>query len=152
MAADKEKIDYSGKADSPERSSISAEQKENAGSGGGKLVDSDAIHSKSSGGLNVVFENPLADVPREQLMQNVEQFCQKFDLMDHIESFRKGALISQNPAGAQDLTELTDEDKVTILKEHTHKWDQPFMLYWLVSKFSMQSEVAKLFSDQNVFK
>ncbi|CRG85750.1 putative polyol transporter 6 [Talaromyces islandicus] len=141
MAADQEKIGYSNKAGSPEHSSISAEQKENAGSGVGKLVDSDAIHSKSSGRLNVVFENPLADVPREQLMQNVEQFCQKYNLMDHIESFRKGALISQNPAGAQDLTELTDEDKAIILKEHTHKWDQPFALYWLVVMCSLAAAV-----------
>lgn len=147
--ADQEKI--SDKAGSPENSSISAEQRENVGPRDGKL-DPDAIHSQPSGRLNVVFENPLADVPREKLMQDVEQFCQKYSLMDHIESFRKGALISQNPAGAQDLTELTDEDKATILKEHTHKWEQPFTLYWLVSKLYMLSEVIKLFSDDNVYK
>ena len=45
--------------------------------------------------LNAVFQNPLAGVPRDQLMADVEEFCQRFGLMDHIDSFRKGALVSQ---------------------------------------------------------
>ncbi|KAL9622300.1 MAG: hypothetical protein Q9160_003311 [Pyrenula sp. 1 TL-2023] len=91
--------------------------------------------------LSAVFENPLAGVPREQLMNDVDTFCKQFDLTDHLESFKKGALIAQSPNTALDLTELSDEDKRLIEREHTHKWSQPFALYWLVVMCSLAAAV-----------
>ena len=87
--------------------------------------------------LSAVFENPLANVSREKLFQDVEAFCTKFNLMDHLETFQKGALISQNPAGALDLVELDEADKNYIRREATHKWSQPFALYSMVCKCSL---------------
>ena len=49
--------------------------------------------------LSAVFENPLSGVPREKLFADVNEFCQKYDLMDKVELFRKGALISQVGTG-----------------------------------------------------
>jgi hypothetical protein len=115
-----------------EDTSTGAEQAEHVKTEGVPIVDTENL---SPGNLNVVFENPLANIPREQLLQDVEDFCQKYNLMDHIDVFRKGALVSQNPSAAMDLNDLTDEEKNFLLREHTHKWHQPWQLYWLVGKY-----------------
>lgn len=85
--------------------------------------------------LSAIFENPLAGIPREQLLSDVDTFCKQFDLTNYLEEFKKGALIAQSPDTALDLTELSDEDKRLIEREHTHKWHQPFKLYWLVGSY-----------------
>ncbi|OKL60740.1 hypothetical protein UA08_04244 [Talaromyces atroroseus] len=122
-----------------EDTSVGTEQAEHVKTEGGHpIVDAEPLSPEN---LNVMFENPLANIPREQLLQDVEDFCQKYNLMDHIEDFRKGALVSQNPAAAMDLTELTDEEKNVLLREHTHKWHQPWELYWLVVMCSMAAAV-----------
>lgn len=84
--------------------------------------------------LNAVFENPLAGIPREQLVRNVEEFCKKYQLEEYRETFVKGALISQDPANAINLPELTEEEREALIREHTHKWSQPWKLYWLASE------------------
>lgn len=89
------------------------------------------IENRTRGGLNTVFENPLAGIPREQLFNDVVEFCQKYDLMDHVETFKKGALISQNPTIATSLPELSDHERNALEREHTHKWSQPWRLYFL---------------------
>ncbi|KUL91265.1 hypothetical protein ZTR_01468 [Talaromyces verruculosus] len=124
-----------------EDNSIGSEQAENVKTGAPGILDSENIHNRPADNLNVVFENPLANVPRDQLLKDVEEFCQKFNLMEHVDDFRKGALVSQNPAAAMDLTELTDEEKNILLREHTHKWHQPWQLYWLVIMCSLAAAV-----------
>ena len=84
--------------------------------------------------LSAAFENPLAGIPKEQLMSDVETFCKQFNLVEHTEEFKKGALIAQAPDRAQSLDELSSEDKTVLEREHTHRWSQPWRLYWLASK------------------
>lgn len=86
------------------------------------------------GHINAIFENPLAGIPRDQLMKNVQEFCLQYNLMDDLETFQKGALISQNPDIATTLPELNESEKETLIREQTHKWSQPWKLYWLASK------------------
>ena len=52
--------------------------------------------------------------------------------MQYNESFRKGALVAQNPQSVQSIEELSDEDRRHLEREHTHKWSQPKTLYYLV--------------------
>ena len=82
--------------------------------------------------LNAMFENPLGGIPRDQLMRDVDEFCAKFNLMQYNESFRKGALVAQNPNSVKTMDELSDEEKNHLEREHTHKWSQPKTLYYLV--------------------
>ncbi|KAI1966528.1 hypothetical protein LOZ58_000016 [Ophidiomyces ophidiicola] len=90
------------------------------------------IESRAAPGkLNAIFENPLAQLSREQLLADVEKFCTKFNLTEHVEIFKKGALVSQNPEGAMDLPELDDADREALTREQTHKWSQPMALYHL---------------------
>lgn len=103
---------------------------------------SSAAHASiKDNNFGAVFENPLAGLSREQLFADVEAFCKRHDLMDHIEDFRKGALAAQMPDHVQDLNELSPEDKALLLREHTHKWHQPWQLYWLVVMCSMAAAV-----------
>lgn len=82
-----------------------------------------------------MFENPLAGISREQLFADVDEFCDRHSLSEYNELFRKGALVAQNPSGAQDLDILNQADKHILEREHTHKWSHPRQLYYLVSKY-----------------
>ncbi|OQE30379.1 hypothetical protein PENFLA_c003G09197 [Penicillium flavigenum] len=57
--------------------------------------------------------------------------------MDRVETFKKGALISQNPASAASLFDLSEEEKEALECEYTHKWSQPWQLYFLASMCSL---------------
>ncbi|RSL49319.1 hypothetical protein CEP53_009202 [Fusarium sp. AF-6] len=91
--------------------------------------------------LAKAFENPLSIRTKEELMADVEKFCRKFDLMDFHEDFRKGALVAQSPRQAQHMPELSAEDKEVLEREHTHRWSQPFALYWLCVMCSLAAAV-----------
>ncbi|KAK4942861.1 hypothetical protein LTR10_017437 [Elasticomyces elasticus] len=91
--------------------------------------------------LSAAFENPLSDIPKEQLLQDVETFCSKHNLMDYLDAFKKGALIAQRPYETDKISELTQEDRDILTREHTHRWHQPWMLYFLVIMCSMAAAV-----------
>lgn len=99
--------------------------------------------SQVQGQMNISaqFENPLRDLPREQLLKDVETFCQEHGLTDHIDAFRKGALVAQSPSEALNLAELDENDRHHLTREHTHKWSQPFALYWLAVMCSLAAAV-----------
>jgi hypothetical protein len=71
--------------------------------------------------LSATFENPLANIAKEQLLSDMDEF-------------KKGALVAQSPTEAQTFEELSREDKLTLEREHTHRWSQPWQLYWLASE------------------
>lgn len=87
--------------------------------------------------LNAHFENPLAGVDDEQLMRDVEAFCEKYDLMDQLENMKKGARISKSPNTVAEAYFLEPAEKDVIIREKTNKWDHPFMLYWLCTMCSL---------------
>lgn len=91
--------------------------------------------------LSSAFENPLAGLSKEQLFQDVETFCRDNNLMDHVDAFRKGALVAQNPRNTASMAELTDEERIILDREHTHRWSQPLTLYWLVIMCSLAAAV-----------
>jgi hypothetical protein len=86
------------------------------------------------GKLSATFANPLANIPKEQLMSDVETFCKQHNLQEFMDEFKKGALVAQSPAEAQNFPELSPEDKNVLEREHTHRWSQPWRLYWLASE------------------
>lgn len=96
-------------------------------------LDSPDIEGRGAS-VTAVFENPLAGIPREQLFSDVAHFCKNNNLEHHLEVFQKGALISQDPANAANMPELTDYEREAVIREHTHKWSQPGMLYFLAGK------------------
>jgi hypothetical protein len=79
------------------------------------------------------LRNPLAGFSKEELFADVESFAQQKNLMFALEDLKKGALISQDPNNFEELNELSEEDKEKIRREKTHRWSQPFMLYFMTS-------------------
>lgn len=111
-----------------------------------------AARRKSSLGnidkLSAAFENPLANRSKKELMEDVQEFCRKHELTDFLEDFEKGALVAQNPEEVQSLPQLTTEDKEVVQKEQTHRWSQPFTLYWLCVMCSVAAAVQGM--DESV--
>lgn len=78
--------------------------------------------------------NPLAGIPKAQLMRDVEVFAQEKDLMDSLPELQKGALIAQDPARFEMEEELSEEEKDVFRQETTHRWRQPRTLYYMTSE------------------
>ncbi|CDS01785.1 hypothetical protein, partial [Sporisorium scitamineum] len=76
--------------------------------------------------------NPLAGIPKDELLRNVEAFAQEKGLTDAVEMLKKGALLAQRPAEYQDIDELTQDEKDAVAHEYAHKWSHPFLLYMTI--------------------
>ncbi|KAK6530106.1 hypothetical protein TWF694_003478 [Orbilia ellipsospora] len=86
------------------------------------------------------LENPLADIPREQLIHLAEKFSDDFDLGDR-ELFVRAAMVAQNPREYSSVPGLPDEERDWIEKETTHKWHHPWQLYFLAIANAMAAVV-----------
>jgi hypothetical protein len=76
--------------------------------------------------------NPLAGIPKAQLLRDVEIFAQEKGLTDHLEGLQRGALLAQRPADFQSIEELPQDEKDAIAHEYSHKWSHPFLLYMTI--------------------
>ena len=91
--------------------------------------------------VNVKLANPLSGIPHDQLMADAAQFAEDHGLGHLKEEFQKGALVAQDPTAFESLTQLSEEDKVILRREVTHRWDQPWQLYYLVILCSVAAAV-----------
>ena len=60
------------------------------------------------------IQNVLHGQPKEQVIAEVDAFCDKFSLQADREIFRKGALLAQRPHDYQFIDELSQSDKDII--------------------------------------
>ncbi|KAK2594369.1 hypothetical protein QQS21_007929 [Conoideocrella luteorostrata] len=81
-----------------------------------------------------LLRNPLSGLTREQLIADVDAFVDEKGLADHREHFRKGAVVAQvmnSKNGFEQVDTLDEDEKAILRREVTHRWSQPFMLYFL---------------------
>lgn len=78
------------------------------------------------------IKNPLAGIPKDHLLQDVENFAHNKDLMHILPLLKKGALVAQSPRDFEDLPELDEPDKQALREETTRKWKHPFALYYTI--------------------
>ncbi|KAI1210457.1 uncharacterized protein F4807DRAFT_67183 [Annulohypoxylon truncatum] len=80
------------------------------------------------------LENPLGGLTPEQLAQRGEDFCAKhgFTNKDDIRAFRLGAMIAGNMNKYDTVDGLTDNERLVLDRELTHKWSNPGMLYAVI--------------------
>lgn len=97
------------------------------------------IEQDNSRQLNAVFENPLSGIEPEQLLKDVEDFCQKYDLTDSVDIIKKGALVARDASRATEVEGLTSEEKEALVNEKARKWHHPWMLYWLCCMCSLSA-------------
>jgi hypothetical protein len=98
----------------------------------------DANHASSAprkASVAAKLRNPLTGFTEEQVLIDVETWCAEKGLTEDLDSFRKGALIArvgQRDDGFEYVNILSEEEKEWLRHETTHRWSQPFMLYFLV--------------------
>ncbi|KAI0428179.1 sugar transporter-domain-containing protein [Xylaria sp. FL1042] len=94
--------------------------------------------------LDAKIQNPLAGIPRQQLLADVEDFARENGLTEHVALLRKGALVAQDPTCFEDIqgAEALDEAEIYALKrEITHKWSVPRTLYLTIITCSIGAAV-----------
>jgi hypothetical protein len=91
--------------------------------------------------VNAKLANPLAGIPRDQLMRDGAHFARHYGLGHLEKQFSKGALVAQDPDGFETLDILSEKEREVLRREATHQWSQPFTLYWLVVMCSVCAAV-----------
>ncbi|XP_006455907.1 hypothetical protein AGABI2DRAFT_195216 [Agaricus bisporus var. bisporus H97] len=87
------------------------------------------------------IQNPLYGIPREKLLQQVDDFTREYGFEDRSELFRKAAILAQSPKKFEEMPELTEDEKEAIRRETTHRWSQPRALYMTVFICSLAAAV-----------
>lgn len=124
MSAENEKLSVKEKQDSASETSASIRHIDTVG----RNVDAK-------------LANPLEGIPHEKLIANATRFAKEHGLEHLTEEFQKGALIAQDPPAFESLSQLTEADKQVLRREITHRWDQPWQLYYLVIMCSLAAAV-----------
>ncbi|KIW44562.1 uncharacterized protein PV06_03022 [Exophiala oligosperma] len=76
--------------------------------------------------------NPLVGIPREQLLQDVENYAGENDLSDILPLLRKGALLAQSPHQFETIPEIDETERQFLREEVTHRWRHPRILYYTI--------------------
>lgn len=71
-------------------------------------------------------------IPKAQLIADVDSFAAQYGLQEIRASLIKGALVAQNPAGIDRISELDDADRLHLTEEVTRKWHHPRILYFTI--------------------
>ncbi|KAI8314443.1 hypothetical protein K4K61_004899 [Colletotrichum sp. SAR11_59] len=90
------------------------------------------------------IKNPLEGIGYEQLMHDVEAFCEEKGLQSEVGLFRKGALVAQDPENYATIggTEALDEAEIQALRgEVEHKWRMPTKLFLTIATCSIGAAV-----------
>lgn len=62
-------------------------------------------------------------------------------MSDITDLLKKGALVAQDPSSFETMEELSEDDKIALQREITHKWSQPRLLYITVILCSVGAAV-----------
>ncbi|EEQ27911.1 sugar transporter [Microsporum canis CBS 113480] len=86
-------------------------------------------------------QNPLADIPKRRLLSDVDEFATRYGMEDSLPLLRKGALIARDPANFETVEGLTEDERECIRREVTHKWHQPWSMYFTIILCSIGAAV-----------
>jgi len=110
------------------------------------------------------IKNPLAGIPRAQLLRNVEVFAQEKGLTEELPILSKGAVrksrivstdvtcahattaVAQSPADFETLDVLDESDRDIIRYEYAHRWSHPFTLYMTIVLCSVGAATQLVFA------
>ncbi|KAG6850372.1 hypothetical protein H0H93_014326 [Arthromyces matolae] len=98
-------------------------------------------HVNLANNVQAKIQNPLHGIPKEKLLNQVDQFAREQEMEDILPLLRKGALLAQNPKDFETIPELDEDDREAIRRETTHKWSQPRDLYLTVVVCSIAAAV-----------
>ncbi|KAL1853479.1 hypothetical protein Plec18170_005476 [Paecilomyces lecythidis] len=91
--------------------------------------------------VSAKIKNPLADLTKKQVLKDVDEFANEYQL-DHIRPLlKKGALVARDPAAFESVEDLTETESAAIRDEVLHKWRQPKALYFTIILCSIGAAV-----------
>ncbi|KAM5449144.1 hypothetical protein MaudCBS49596_004969 [Microsporum audouinii] len=91
--------------------------------------------------ITAKVQNPLADIPKRRLLSDVDEFATRYGMEDSLPLLRKGALIARDPANFETVEGLTEDERECIRREVTHKWHQPWSMYFTIILCSIGAAV-----------
>lgn len=94
-------------------------------------------HTTAVQRANSKLAHPLAGYSQTQLIEMGAAYARDHGMEDLQEEFSKGALLAQDSAAFETMPLLTEEDKVVLRREITHKWSHPKQLYHMVIMCSL---------------
>ncbi|XXG97901.1 hypothetical protein Hte_004217 [Hypoxylon texense] len=101
-------------------------------------------HVDINNNLSAKISNPLAGIPREQLLEQVTTFSKWHGLAEYVHLMRRGALVAQDPARFEEITgpeALCAEEIDALRRETVHKWRVPWLLYLTIITCSIGAAV-----------
>lgn len=60
-------------------------------------------------------------ISADQILRDVDQFVDEYDLAEHRDLFKRGALVARDPMARETLMALPDEEKEALIYETNHK-------------------------------
>jgi hypothetical protein len=87
------------------------------------------------------IQNPLAGIPHDELLRDVEEFARERNMTDILPILKRGALVAQDPPSFEKVEGLEDEEREALRNEVLHKWRQPFALYFTIILCSIGAAV-----------
>ncbi|KAJ5996890.1 hypothetical protein N7499_006798 [Penicillium canescens] len=91
--------------------------------------------------VSAKIKNPLADLTKSQVIRDVEEFAQEFNVTDILPELQKGALVARSPTEFESVPDLTETELTALRDETLHKWRQPRALYFTIILCSVGAAV-----------
>ena len=108
---------------------------------GANNVEKHGPHVNLNSNIEARIQNPLAGIPRHQLLRNVESFAKDNDMTHILPLLQKGALVAQEPENFENVEGLDEAERIALREEKTHKWRQPWALYMTIITCSIGAAV-----------
>jgi hypothetical protein len=78
---------------------------------------------------------------KNQIIRDVEEFAQEYNVADILPELKKGALVARDPAEFETVTDLNETELTALRDEVLHKWRQPKQLYFTIILCSIGAAV-----------
>ncbi|KAJ5887994.1 hypothetical protein N7495_008035 [Penicillium taxi] len=94
-----------------------------------------------SNNISAKIKNPLIDLSKAQVIRDVEEFAQQYNVLDILPNLKKGALVARDPTAFESVADLTEPEITSLRDEVLHKWRQPKALYFTIILCSIGAAV-----------
>lgn len=91
--------------------------------------------------ISAKLDNPLSGFSIEELCRQAEEFCENNDMREHVESFKRGAILAAEQQNVDRVPNLTADERRFLEYETSHRWKQPFLMYYIAVISSMAAIV-----------
>jgi len=91
--------------------------------------------------IQIRIKNPLADLSQAQVLRDVEEFANQYQVTNILPELKKGALVARDPEGFESISDITESEATALRDEILHKWRQPKALYFTIILCSIGAAV-----------